>query len=67
MTTVKEIPVHNWINIIIFSDQEEALKKEMERYLSFYHPNGYMTKFDQIEYDPTHGYCVTGNRLASCD
>ena len=67
MTTIKEIPVANWVNILISSTTEAEMQKAIDHYLTDYNPAGYMTKFDRVEYDPTHGYCVTGNRLASCD
>lgn len=67
MTTIKEIPVSSWVNIVITTTTEPEMQQAMDLYLTNFHPNGYMTKFDKPEYDPTHGYCVTGNRLASCD
>jgi hypothetical protein len=67
MTTINEIPVGTFVKITICDVSEEAVKKAVENYLKDYHPNGYMTKFERVDYDPTHGFCVVGDRLASCD
>lgn len=67
MTTINEIPVGTFVKITICDVSEEAVKKSCNDYMGSYPYEGYMTHFGEVDYDPTHGYCVVGDRLASCD
>jgi len=65
--TIKETNSGTFVKITICDASEEAVKKAIKAYLDSYAYEGYMTHFEEIDYDPTHGYCVIGDRLASCD
>ncbi len=65
--TINETAVGTFVKITICSVSKEAIEATIEHYLKTYPYAGYMTWFSEIAYDPTHGFCVFGDRLASCD
>lgn len=67
MTTVKQVTLGTFVQITICGASEEEVKKSCKDYIGSYPYEGYMTHFGEVDYDPTHGYCVVGDRLASCD
>lgn len=64
---LKEITSGSLVKITICSVSKEAIESTIEHYMKTYPYPGYMTWFSEIAYDPTHGFCVFGDRLASCD
>lgn len=67
MTTVKEMTIGSQVRFTICDVSKEAVMKAVDDYKKSYPYAGYMTHFDEVDYDPTHGYCIGGSRLASCD
>ena len=65
--TINEATAGSIVKITICSVSKEAIESTIEHYMKTYPYPGYMTWFSEIAYDPTHGFCVFGDRLASCD